>query len=1859
MTETVYDPEFDIAVVGMSGRFPHAPDIPSFWAACRDGAECVSRWESRPDERGRVLAGGLVADQDLFDPDAFGVTPAEAELIDPQHRLFLEVCWEALEASAVVPGGDELVSVYAAAAPSRYRPAPGEPGDENARYQRMIANSPDFLATRVSYLLDLRGEAVNVQTACSSSLVAVHMACQSLRGGQSDVALAGGVCVDPDQHLGYVHQEGMITSPDGRCLPFDARARGAVPGNGGAVVVLQRLGDALAAGRPVHAVIRASAVNNDGRAKSGFMAPNTRGQADVIATSLAAADVPAETIGYLETHGTGTRLGDPIEIQAARSAFGLFTDRTGFCALGSLKANFGHLDRAAGVAGLVKAVHVVKEGVIPPLTGFSEPNPELDLERSPFRVPTTGGAWPTDGPRRAGVSSFGVGGTNAHVIVESYDAARDDTPVRGSGPVALPLSAHSPAALAESAADLADHVRACAPSLTEVAHTLTAGRGERAYRRVAVAGDRGAARQALAGPTDVRPAPEQAPTLVFLFPGQGAETAYSPWDLCDRFPVFRDEIRGFAEAHGMSDRQLLDGVSGRDPGMRELAYQPSLAAVQVALARLLEDLGVRADALCGSSVGEYAAAHLAGVFGREELMSVLAARDRLMRATSEGRMMAVSCSAEKVADLLLPGVELAGDNAAERVLLSGPADAVGEQLTALLDRGVDARILPGRIAPHGALMSEAGAGLREAVASAGLRPAQRPVVSTLTGTWLRPGEAEDPDHWVRHLCSPVRFRQALRTLSEAGHTDFVEASPGDALTKLVRRSGAGGHAVTVGGAGGEEALTSLLRGLGQVWTRGTPVRWDAANGTEGERFTLLPPYPFQRRRLWNHTPAGHALVPDRSDARPGRVLDAPTWRPDPAPPGGVRGTLPSRVVIRHTDGDRLGAALAARLAEAGVDAQLLSDASPEPSAVPPAGPAPVLVDLTLAVPDPAVGHPCDRPALEAWLEHGLVRPLRGLRENDPSGLVVVTRGRCPVLPGEAGDARSSAVVGLLRCAPHEWPGLTVSTVDLDPRTTASPETEADAVVAELAAPGGRDLALRQGARYRLFHERAAESRPCPLREGGTYLLMGGTGRLGPVVAEAVSSQVRATIVITGRDPDRVPDEHVGPLLDTARERGCTIVHRKLDTADPEALDHLLDRLTAEHGRVDGVFHLAAHTAVEDFPLLADLDTGSAVALTEAKVAGAANLRRALRERDYDFVVLFSSISTVIGALRFGAYASSNAYLDALAAEEGERGGRRWISAVWDGWSGDGATGTGDLGSSDGAALLLRVLRADHPVVVPATRDVESRRALVGRELAEVAQAARLSARVLPGDRVTQTVLATVREVSGHEHADLDQSFAGLGIDSLQMMQIAARLRPALGAGVSLGALLAAGSVADIVRLAEETGPEAAHGGTARVAEGALSSMQQRLWYLHQLEPDRTDYNVPFGWILPEGVTAEQARTAVQEVLSRHEVLRSAYRPDGEQVPRRVVLGVDDVPVDMEELDPRDPEGSFASAAHSRVNLPFDLASLSTRVLVAHGPDVPARLLFVCHHASVDAWSIKIIQEELEELLAGRPLPEPAARGGYRDFVQWEHDVRADPGYTDHLDHWKRGLAGLRPTVPPNDTELAEDAPRRVATATRLLPTALLEALRGAVREAGTTLYTAGLAGLALALSRWCGEPEVVIGTNRANRARAEFEGVVGMFVDPVVLRLDVGGEGPGTTLGEILHRTRSVFSESLTHAEVPYLDLVHHLGRGGGDGDNPLFSVIATMFDTESAGGSLRPVEVPLPTTPKFPLAVEFLPRGDGLLLHALYAADRYLPSSVELLLTRVSRFLELLAERGPGTPVADLFARRRPAEPGRFVWRP
>ncbi len=761
-----------VAIVGMAGRFPGAASVEAFWRNLCAGVESIRTYSDEElracglpaatmAQPGFVKAGALLDEVDRFEPAFFGFTPREAELLDPQHRLFLECAWEALETAGYDPGRYRRpIGLFGGTSLNTYllfNLMPNRPLIESVGfYQTCIANDKDSLTTQVAYKLNLRGPCITVQTACSTSLVAVHLACQQLLTYQCDLALAGGSSVKVPHLPGYFHQDGGIASPDGHCRAFDAAAQGTVSGSGVGVVALKRLEDAIADRDTIVAVIRGSAVNNDGSNKVGFTAPGVDGQAEVIALAQAVAGVSPETIGFIEAHGTATPLGDPIEVAALTKVFRAATPRTGFCALGSVKTNVGHLDAAAGVAGLIKAAFAVERGCIPPSLHFHEPNPRLNLAASPFFVNTEARAW-TGGPRRAGVSSFGIGGTNAHVVIE--EPPRREPAGTARAVQLLTVAARTETAREASATRLAAHLRAePAQPLADVAFTLHTGRKPWPRRRAVVAADaaEAAARlEAAAGMPGVLDghARTPVPEVAFLFPGQGAQRAGMGAGVYRSEPVFRAEVDRACDLLrplvGLDLRDLLLADGGRrDEATAALTQtaiaQPAIFVVEYALACLWMHWGVRPDAMIGHSLGEYVAACLADVFTLEEALALVAARGRLMQAAPAGAMLAVAMPAREVAGWLDEELELAADNAPRSSVVSGGTSAIARLEAALAQRGVACRRLQTSHAFHCALMDPVLDGFGDALARVSLRPPAIPFVSNLTGTWIRTEEAVDP-----------------------------------------------------------------------------------------------------------------------------------------------------------------------------------------------------------------------------------------------------------------------------------------------------------------------------------------------------------------------------------------------------------------------------------------------------------------------------------------------------------------------------------------------------------------------------------------------------------------------------------------------------------------------------------------------------------------------------------------------------------------------------------------------------------------------------------------------------------------------------------------------------------------------------------------------------------------------------------------------------------------------------------------------------------------------------------------------------------------------------------------------------------
>jgi acyl transferase domain-containing protein len=878
-----YDSEEGVAIVGMACKFPGASNVTQFWQNLLEARETISHF--RPDELepasaedlaahanpAYVRARGILDDIEMFDSAFFGISPKEADVLDPQHRVFLETAWEALEDAGYDPKRfTGLIGVFGGVGESTYYLRNlfnrRDVADIVSELTVMMGTQNDFLTTRVAYKLDLKGPALNIQTACSTSLVAVCSAVQSLQSYQCDMALAGGVTIALPQRSGYLWQEGMISSPDGHLRAFDNDAQGLVPGNGAGLVVLRRLVDARADGDHIYAVIKGAGLNNDGSAKVSFSAPSVDGQAQVISMAQANAGIDPETITYVEAHGTGTQLGDPVEIAGLTQAFRAGGARgKGDCAIGSVKTNIGHTDRAAGIAGLIKTALALHHRILPASLHFKSPNPKLGLEDSPFYVNAQQQPWKSGTmPRRAGVSAFGFGGTNAHVVLEEARAAEPGGPARSDQ--LLVLSARSAAALDRAAAQLKERLAGVETAeFADIAYTLQVGRRAFSHRRALVCRDRNEAIQLLAQPDPKRVftgnAERQVTGVAFLFPGQGAQSVNMGRALYDSEATFRKELDECAEVlqpHlGVDLRSLLyppaDGIAVAQEKLNQTAFtQPALFVIEYALARLWMSWGIAPAAMIGHSLGEYVAACLAGVFPRDIAATLVAARGRLIQQQPRGTMMAVRLPVSELEAKLAPQVVVAGINAPEVTVVAGPDAAIRALQAHLGGLGVDCRVLATSHAFHSPMMDGAIGPFREELRKVKFATPRLPWVSSLTGDWITPDQAMDPEYWLQQMRRPVRFSDGVRLLGNNAGQILLEVGPGHTLSGLVRQHRslpAARTVVTSLGSDPEHDVPSLLEAAGRLWLQGAALDWPALHHHRRRRVSL-PTYPFERRRHW-------------------------------------------------------------------------------------------------------------------------------------------------------------------------------------------------------------------------------------------------------------------------------------------------------------------------------------------------------------------------------------------------------------------------------------------------------------------------------------------------------------------------------------------------------------------------------------------------------------------------------------------------------------------------------------------------------------------------------------------------------------------------------------------------------------------------------------------------------------------------------------------------------------------------------------------------------------------------------------------------------------------------------------------------
>ncbi|MGB8479149.1 MAG: SDR family NAD(P)-dependent oxidoreductase [Acidobacteriaceae bacterium] len=1503
--------EKGIAIVGLAGRFPGASTVKDFWRNLTEGVEAIhfaSAEEltaagvdpgliSHPDY---VPAGGRVHEPDYFDASFFGFSAREAEIIDPQQRVFLECAWDALEDAGCDPSSfPGSIGVFAGAGMNSYGVVNlfSNPDviESAGGYQVMVGNDKDFLCSRVAYKLNLRGPAIGVQTACSTSLVAVQMAFESLLRRECDVALAGGVSIPIPQHPGYLYIPGMILSPDGHCRAFDAAASGTVPGGGAGIAVLKRLDDAIADQDHIYAVIRGAAVNNDGSAKVGYSAPSVEGQSAVIRKAMQMAGFSPESVGYIEAHGTGTEVGDPIEIAALSKVFESATVKPESCRLGSVKTNIGHLDTAAGIAGLIKTALAVEHRTIPATLHFTQTNPLIDFKRTPFVVNASLTTYDEPGPFRAGVSSFGIGGTNAHVVLEEAPLVHSD-PLSASQLIVL--SAKTSSALDARSSQLLGFLEENpAANLADIAFTLQKGRQAFQYRRVLVARDVAALKVALEAPPSQSPrsqslrtdkVPAESQGTVFLFPGQGSQYVNMGLDLYRTTAVFRDSVDRCCQLltpHlGLDLRSILFPAPSQEQEAearlsQTAITQPALFVIEYSMARLFMECGIQPAAMIGHSVGEYVAACLAGVFSLEDAITLIAARGRLIQALPSGAMLAVSLSESDLLPMLSPETSIAAVNSPLQTVASGTAAAIDALETRLQAKKIDCRRLHTSHAFHSPMMDGIVGEFVRLVAGVKLNPPNIPYLSNVSGTWVTGSQATNPAYWGSHIRNTVQFSNCLQKLLRDSDPILLEVGPGETLLSLTRqhlepRSARPMIPSMRPRQAVQDDRETWLTAMGRLWLLNILPDWDALHTGERRTRVPLPTYPFERQRYWVEPKKAKEVTTTAMPLKQADIADwfyVPSWtRTVPALRKKSRIDANLTWLLLAEDGP-FSEKLASELSSYGQIVRVRTGerfhrASAGLYEIDPANRedyVALLQDLQ------ASGQWPDR-VVHAWwpeadgsadlqsaLDRGVLSAMfliQAAEEQSPNQQIefnVVSERAYSV----SGEAISSPIPAALNsfCGviPIECPNIRSRVIDLDLLSNSASAIRQ--LVGELVSPPSNEIiAYRGSSRWvqRFEPTPFEKSLPeqtnvgsIPLRAGGTYIITGGLGGVGLVLAQHLARTAQARILLTSRTPPppatdwkalleapETPDNLKTKIqgVQSIEALGGKPLISAVDTVDLASMRQLLASVRADYGPIHGIIHAAG---VAGAGMMQAKSREEVLAVLSPKVQGTEWIRECIGVPELDFVLLCSSISAVIPSIGLSDYAAANAYLDGFAAAYDDPSGTRVLSVNWDTWRDVGMAVHMQLpaalahlrednlkhaiASAEAVDVFDRVLFSPVSQVLVSTRDFARLQRLTSQAIADLRDSSNspkpspavsvhsrpdsLDDFVPAGDEIESFIVATWQELLGIEPIGIHDDFFKLGGHSLLGTQVLARVRERFKINLSLRIVFEAATPAELAQ----------------------------------------------------------------------------------------------------------------------------------------------------------------------------------------------------------------------------------------------------------------------------------------------------------------------------------------------------------------------------------------------------------------------------------------------------------------------------
>ncbi|NIM15012.1 MAG: amino acid adenylation domain-containing protein [Candidatus Aminicenantes bacterium] len=1990
------EPGFEVVVIGMAGRFPGAKNIDEFWENVKNGMECISFFSDEELEEPGVDVGRLknpcfvkvkagMDESEYFDSSFFGYTPKEAEIMDPQVRIFHECVWEALENAGYDPGLYKgLIGLYAGAAANlswQGAAVLSEAGKDIGPLPAQQLMDKDYMCARIAYKLGLKGPAFIVNTFCSTSLVAVHLACQALLNGECDMALAGGVSITMPPVKGYLYEEGMIYSPDGHCRAFDAGAKGTVFGDGSGVVVLKRLDEALEEGDYIYAVIKGSSINNDGDKKVGFTAPGIEGQAGVIRMALQAAEIEPESITYVETHGTGTNLGDPAEIAALKLAFQ--TGKKGYCAVGSVKTNIGHLNTAAGAAGFIKTVLALKHKLIPPSLHFTNPNPGIDFKNSPFYVNTKLTEWKSDGyPLRAGVSSFGIGGTNAHVILEEWSEIAGR---RGDSPWSPPtsrehqlilLSAKTESALDQMALNLAAYLKKSPHlNLADAAYTLQVGRKAFQHRKMLVCSTKEQAIGALtsaAAPVG-RPS-EKEPVILhaysdsredrpvyFMFSGLGSQYIDMGRELYEKEFLFRQEMdRCFDILNSLVGIDFKEILYPSEPNislfcpLRDQHAQPLLFSFEYCLAKLLMKWGIKPLAMIGYSFGEYAAACTAGVFSLEDALELVVYRGRLIRETPGGAMLSVPVPQSELKPLLPADLSIAVDNGMS-CIVSGAKESVQAFEKQLKEKKYLCNWLETSHAVHSRLMEPIVKKFEEKFLQVRLNKPQIPYISNVTGKFITAEEATNPLYWTKHLRETVRFAGGVKELVKEPGAIFIEIGPGQDLSALVVRyledsPEPDQHVINLVRHPRKKVSDQyyLLSKMGFLWLYGIKIDWAGFYSEEKRRRNPLPTYPFEKEQYWlDEIPSGsgypiynyhyniHSQEKELTVAKKPDIADwfyLPQWERSQFMSFGSSGTAGQSCGLVFIDESNFCSQLVKRLCREGWELILVEKGAAfsvkdeQKYIIDPkqrdhyialmdelqrTNKIPVnIVHLWSLSEVNSNDEELEKEKIDKAQDLGLYSVLYLVQAIDKKGFTekfnihIVSNTLHEVRGDEILAPEKATVLGLARTVHQEIVNIKCRCIDIILPVSRSPQEEilVDQLVGEFSfslQSSERVIAYRGNYRwvetYKPVRLEEIDGAVPRLKEKGVYLITGGLGNVGFILAKYLAKTYRARLILTGRTilPPRLEWES---YLAAQRKGGSSSISQKIgkvvelekmggevlacgvDAADEKQMRSLVNQAEERFGPINGIVHAAGIVRGNTLQTLDRIKKEDFQQQFQAKIYGLTVLARLFQGRELDFCLLISSPSSILGGLGLAAYTAANIFMDVFVCRHNRNSCTPWSTVNWGDWESQektdegvfirGSVGELLMSPEEGVETFRRILKyyrvnRVNQVAVSAG-DLQDRidkwvkLEFLQRE--DRAQKRKRKPGILkprpnlmslytpPGTPVEEILAEIWINLFGYEKIGIYDDFFELGGDSLKAITAVTLIHKKLATKVPLENFF---TVPTIKRLAHyiSTGKKSAYFSIGLAEEKEyylLSSVQKRLYFLQKLEKDNTGYNETIVLLLEGELDIERLRQVVTKLIIRHEILRTSIEVIGEVPVQRILPGViDDVDV-VRYFETSEEE---AEKLVKNFIKPFDLSNPPLfRIMVIKIAE--GRYIFIrdMHHIVTDGVSDSIFTRDFMKLYANANEEEEPGKIiiQYKDYAEWQQRQTRHEEMKKQEQYWLEVFAG---EIPVLNLPAVNARPPVQSFEGFVIPFTLntyqAESLKKLATGRGVTLYMVLLAIYNIFLSKLCSQEDIVVGTPVAGRRHADIEQVLGMFINTLVLRNFVDESKIFTEfLTDIRRNTLNAFENQ----DYPFEEIVEHaaLNVKRDVSRNPLFDVVFVMQNIDIAeieipGLKLKPYKYEN-TRSKFDLTLRVMEADEGLKLQFEYSTKLFKKETIKRFVNYFKRIASSVV-KNPGIKLRQI----------------